>query len=367
MLKRLRLKNWRSLRDVEINFAPITVFIGANSSGKTNILDALHFIRDTHDEGIMKAVYSRGFGEKIRTLGTSVDTPVTIEYQIQVPDHGIITHREEMRFSEHRFQFHVKQTLLEGEKTIYDEPYTPLPPTDLKSPQFGDNNIANLSKELHTSIVSQWQLLDENFLPPLVTGTTTKSDLYMIDSDAENLVFMLDFMKDTNPALYGELLDDFRYLLGHIKQVSTIRDERETRISINETNNSDKEAPTISAGTARILAVLTAVYALDMRNANTPGLVVIEEPETSLNPSLLKNFVELLRGYTTNKQRQFILTTHNPAFLNYFQPEEVRVVARDMNGDTTVTPVPEYIKDIWLDEYDLGEVWLTNAFGGVVE
>jgi predicted ATPase len=61
-----------------------------------------------------------------------------------------------------------------------------------------------------------------------------------------------------------------------------------------------KEAPTISAGTARLLAMLTAYYALDVRLAQIqmPGLVVIEEPDTALNPWLLRNFVEQLRNYT---------------------------------------------------------------------
>jgi AAA15 family ATPase/GTPase len=41
MLTRMTFKNWRSLRDVTIDFTSITLFIGANSSGKTNILGVL--------------------------------------------------------------------------------------------------------------------------------------------------------------------------------------------------------------------------------------------------------------------------------------------------------------------------------------
>jgi len=56
MLKQLHLKNWRSLRDVTIDFTPITVFIGANSSGKTNIIDALKFRRDSTKNGGYEAI-----------------------------------------------------------------------------------------------------------------------------------------------------------------------------------------------------------------------------------------------------------------------------------------------------------------------
>ena len=106
-----------------------------------------------------------------------------------------------------------------------------------------------------------------------------------------------------------------------------------------------------------------------MRLPKLPGLVVIEEPDTALNPGLLQKFVSLLRDYTEreNSPQQFILTTHNPAFLNYFEPEEVRVVERDEQGYTHVHRIPDHIKNIWLDEYALGEVWTTNSFGGLPE
>jgi len=45
MLKRLIIKNFKSLIDTEINFTPLSVFIGANSSGKSSILQALDLIR----------------------------------------------------------------------------------------------------------------------------------------------------------------------------------------------------------------------------------------------------------------------------------------------------------------------------------
>lgn len=381
MLKNLRLKNWRSLRDVNIDFHPeITVLIGANSSGKTNIIDALYFIRDSFDENFMQAVYNRDGGTKIHSFTTPLSEPVSIEYQIDIPNFKTIKYLENLLFSDNRFLFHIKRTISDANKILLDpKKYTPQPPPDFEGVETGwgdefahkDEDMSKISKAVREAITQRWQLLDENFMPYLVTGTSNIGDIYRIDPCADNVVFMLDFMQNTKPDLYNELQDDFRYLLGHVKKVEAVRDEREARIKINETSHPDREAPTISAGTARILAVLTAVYALDMRLSDMPGLVVVEEPETSLNPSLLKNFVEMLRGYARDKKRQFILTTHNPAFLNHFKPEEVRVVSRDENGDSIVNPVPDYIDDIWLkdndEDYQLGDVWLTNAFGGVAE
>ena len=45
-LLRLTAKNYRSLRDESIEFDDFNVFIGANASGKSTILDALRFLHE---------------------------------------------------------------------------------------------------------------------------------------------------------------------------------------------------------------------------------------------------------------------------------------------------------------------------------
>ena len=44
MLKKLRIKGFKSLRDVEINLAPLTVLFGPNAVGKSNLIDALQVL-----------------------------------------------------------------------------------------------------------------------------------------------------------------------------------------------------------------------------------------------------------------------------------------------------------------------------------
>src|SRR3712207_6775920 len=44
MLKRLRLKDFKSFVDEQVTLAPLTLLVGANASGKSNFLDALQFL-----------------------------------------------------------------------------------------------------------------------------------------------------------------------------------------------------------------------------------------------------------------------------------------------------------------------------------
>src|SRR5262245_2171752 len=88
MITRLRFKNWRSLRDVTIdNLTPITVFIGANSSGKTNILDSLYFLRDAIGLNLPIAWNQRSFPDDYRTLGVDSSESLEIEFSFR-PDNS---------------------------------------------------------------------------------------------------------------------------------------------------------------------------------------------------------------------------------------------------------------------------------------
>jgi len=378
MISRLRLKNWRSFRDVTIDdLQPINVFIGANSSGKSNLIDALYFTRDSLSKAVVSAVYNRGGAAKILTMGIPMNEPVEIEFNFMLQDFGKpiryspITSVTEMTFSQSAYEVAAKQIVRKDGQDYSFERQT-VDTNGFPGPFYIDPSDENSdARRLFASYMTygiRWQILDADFMPPLSVLTPDDVNLFVIDRRATNVVFMLDYMKNTNPQLYDTLQSDLRYLLGHVQTIQVEQDKREVRAYIQETYFPDSEAPTVSSGTARILAMLTAYYALDTPTSTLPGLVVIEEPDTALNPGLLKNFVEQLRQYVDRPEpRQFILTTHNPAFLNYFRPEEVRIVSRDDQGYSHVERVPDYINDIWLDEHGLGDVWLTRSFGGVPE
>jgi predicted ATPase len=355
MLTELRFKNWRSLRDVTIELTPITVFIGANSSGKTNILDALYFLRYAMESRPAQATFVWGGREKILTQNIPEN-----KNQVEIQSKSNINR-------EHLIQgifleFSKDNDGVTSRSWINDSPshggYQ-------YSSSHDDEDMPSYAKIFQKVVTKRWQLLGENFAPPLNISTKAPSSIEQIEPLAENLLWILHYMKQESPIVYGQLQEDFAWLLGHVQDFDSIRTEHELKLIIHE-KIGGREAPSISSGTARLLAMLTAFYALDMENPELPGLVVIEEPDTALNPGLLRRFVNQLRFYAKNENpRQIILTTHNPSFLNLFEPEEVRIVEMDEQGFTSVSRVPEFIREQWLDEYGLGEVWFTNLMGGV--
>jgi hypothetical protein len=55
MLLRLRIQGFKNLRDADIRFGPLTCFVGPNGVGKSNIFDAIQFLRHLADDEIQKA------------------------------------------------------------------------------------------------------------------------------------------------------------------------------------------------------------------------------------------------------------------------------------------------------------------------
>jgi len=78
-LTRLRVKNFRSIADIDIPLSPLTVLVGPNGSGKSNVVDALRFVRDVFARGLDQAVINSerdlqrwGSGKKGISIGVTM-------------------------------------------------------------------------------------------------------------------------------------------------------------------------------------------------------------------------------------------------------------------------------------------------------
>src|SRR5690606_23769500 len=112
----------------------------------------------------------------------------------------------------------VDQTLFEDHIATFEDSVD-LPATDDKviSPfqrtdEVASRHVRVLLRMLNHFVRLRWQMLDENFMPPLGKETSKQTGISLIDRCAENLVFMLGFMEETRPDLYSKLQDDLRYL-----------------------------------------------------------------------------------------------------------------------------------------------------------
>src|SRR5438067_1856405 len=107
MIKKVRIRNFKSLGDVSIDLEPVTVLIGRSGTGKSNFFEALRFLRDcvcTRNPGVasnnrggwgmMIPVTANGpvvmsFFIKFGAPGVSEDYEYELVFQQQPHHHGM--------------------------------------------------------------------------------------------------------------------------------------------------------------------------------------------------------------------------------------------------------------------------------------
>lgn len=93
MLKRLRVENFKSWRIADLKLAPLTALYGANSSGKSSLIQFLLLLKQTKDTPDRKAVFDFGSPEGFVNLGSFADAvyghdtsqPIHWELEWQMP------------------------------------------------------------------------------------------------------------------------------------------------------------------------------------------------------------------------------------------------------------------------------------------
>jgi len=65
-ISRLSIKNYKSLRDVDLELSPLTILIGTNGSGKSNFLSFFRLLKNAADERLSQTISSMGGFNEIR-------------------------------------------------------------------------------------------------------------------------------------------------------------------------------------------------------------------------------------------------------------------------------------------------------------
>lgn len=164
-----------------------------------------------------------------------------------------------------------------------------------------------------------------------------------LDRFGGNLPAVVEHLKTQYQDRYLELLDTVRRVMPTLEGIETQYTHRKTLgLFVSEEGFGRPWAATdISDGTIQTIALLVAVF--DPRTS----IVVVEEPENSIHPWALRNFVKAARGVADTKQ--VILTTHSPILIDQLRPEELWIVQR-AEGETKLRLALELdptIKDAW--------------------
>src|SRR3990172_5535408 len=85
-LRRVRIRNYKSIASCDVRLGRLTVLVGRNGSGKSNFLDALRFITDSLQTSLDHAIKSRGGVEAVRRGSTGHPHNLSIDVEMNLPE-----------------------------------------------------------------------------------------------------------------------------------------------------------------------------------------------------------------------------------------------------------------------------------------
>jgi predicted ATPase len=405
-IKSVRVKNFKSFKDLEVNLGQFNVLIGENASGKSNFVRVIEFLRDVQRLGLENAISLQGGAEYITNLNVGSEGNLSAEVVVSA-DPGaeesqvVATSRAEegllfLEPQEARYSFSVRFLKRGTAFSVTDERLSvkgnfhtfeqftenPRPPSGRghgeivlsRGPERPDvrvvlpeslsagkydfmpwlipQKVPGSSLTLASApsvagkLVTDVAIYDfDPKLPKKATPITGKAEL---EENGSNLAIVLKRIIESRPAkrkLTNFLKDILPFVVG--MNVEKFAD-KSLLFSLRETYSKKKHLPAslISDGTVNVTALIVALY------FEKKPIMVIEEPERNIHPFLISRITGMMKD--ASQKKQIIVTTHNPELVRNAHVDDILLVSRDEEGFSTITR-PKELDDV--------KIFLQNDMG----
>lgn len=114
----------------------------------------------------------------------------------------------------------------------------------------------------------------------------------------------------------------------------------------------------LSDGSLRFMALATVLL-----QPNPPAVIIIDEPELGLHPAAISSLAAMVREAAVKSQ--VILSTQSPRLVDEFDVNQIIVAERDIQQNCSIFKRLNADKlGQWLEAYSLSELWEKNVLGG---
>jgi predicted ATPase len=372
-LKSARIKNFKSLGDVELSFRDLTILVGANASGKSNCLEALSYLSNL----LAISPISQTVGKQ-RLLRYDSDR---MFFTINVADEN---NHAEYTVSVKLKTPNSKQALIASENLKVNgiEVIEIVQGKGKVSDESGDNSQLYQSDLL--ALTTAGNFGNRPFTKALA-NYIREWEFYNIEPDKirqteVNLPFLIDqqvfYDSDNEPNLGNQAervkgilnywakneLDKFKEISEELKDclnisLKIVREGKDI-VRVIEANGKEMPLVNMSDGTLRLIAYFILLY-----QSEIPPLIGIEEPERNFHPGILKDIASIMRRLS--KRTQVVMTTHSSQLLDCLNLDEISsdisviVLSKKDEAGTKANlleNLAENRDDLadWMDEFGLG-------------
>lgn len=352
----LKLTNWRNFQQVDTPLRRRMFLIGPNAAGKSNLLDAFRFLHDIAKQGggLQTAVAQRGGLAKLRCLAARRNPQVEVDVQLEdeatqdIWQYQIGIRQES---SGNRQLFLTHERVWENGKNRLDRPDTKdekdqlrLSQTHLE--QINSNRsfrpIADFFKEvLYLHLVPQLLRHSDYFTGPSMPGDPFGKSFLDRVAKAD---------KRTRKSRLAKIEKALQIAVPQLKGLTDIQDERgmlhlEATYEHWRARGAKQREDQFSDGTLRLIGLFWSLL-------ETDSLLLLEEPELSLNSEIVRRLPGLMFEVQQKqkRKRQVIISTHSADLLheNGIAAEEVLFLKVEKEGTQIqlASDIPEVVAQI---------------------
>lgn len=388
-LSQVQVTNFRSLKRLGIAFRPLSVVIGSNGSGKSNLAEAMDFIGGVYRLGLEEAVSRKGGFESIAhkhegriasTISAALSVELTARDILKIlgfkADFSLVlSHSFSVRIARNSVQFSISQEKFEvnlRHDTSRDTHIGTINrqggniTVDTTRSESGWWSLSGFKSFLETAFRSSERILFVNSLstfhpvfdaftrslgsirvfqinPILARSMSAPSATPQLEKHGENLASVVDYLKRDDKSRWAAILQVMRQILPRLRAITPVRNELGSLSLFFEEGDERWNISEVSDGTIQTLAM--AVALMDPRYT----AVMIEEPETSIHPWIIRSILDLAQGIS--EHRHVVFTTHSPVVMNHVVPENVWVIWRSRSGSQLrpLTELNPTMRQLWAE------------------
>jgi Predicted ATPase len=321
IISHIALKNWRNFQSVNVDLRDRVFLVGPNACGKSNFLDSLRFLRDLAKAGggLQKAAIDRGGVSKIRSL-----------YARRYPDVEIEIHLSESNSQQPlwRYGLGIKQKkggknepivayerVWKGDRQIIDRPTKEDENDELRLTQTYLEQI-NANAEFREIAKFLESILYLHLIPQLVRHPEAFATPGLSE-DPFGRTFLERVAKTpekTRKSRLKKIEDALKLAVPQLKNLTDTKDvmgvpHLEAVYEHWRPRAGKQREDQFSDGTLRLIGLLWSLL-------ETDSLLLLEEPEISLNAAIVSNLPSLIYRLQRPRKRQVIISTHSADLLS---------------------------------------------------
>lgn len=366
-IRRVRARNFKSIKACDVELGPLTYLVGPNGSGKSNFLDVLHFLKDALQGSLENALQVRGGLSEVRRRSGGHPTNFGLRVDFRLPDGregyyafdigaraagGYEVEREECAIGGPGAGpcFVVER----GEVRKTSESVFPVSTPD----RLALVNAAGLPafRPVFDALTGMGFY---NLNPRVIRDLQKPQDGAALKPLGENLASVLAYMTRHAPDDKQRVQEYLNLVVpsvhtvervgvGHMETLEFRQDMAGQRHPWSFTANS------MSDGTLRALGILVALF--QGGENDRPTLVGIEEPEIALHPAAAGVVRDALSR--ASARCQVLVTSHSPDLLDDPEiPVEALLAVSGEEGITRIAPLDEASRSVLRDRlYTAGEL-----------